>query len=115
MRVLVVDDDIIIRHYFVRMLRRYVEVEAASCVNDALSRLGQAPFDVIIADELMPDGIGRALLARVRQMQPQCRRILMSGYDLVIDSDDRSYERFFAKLGGLPDVVAWVRYAAAHP
>jgi DNA-binding NtrC family response regulator len=112
MRVLVVDDDIIIRHYFVRTLRRHVEVEEASCVAEALAKFRAASFDVVIADERMPDGSGRALLARVSRLQSRCRRILISGHEVEADPDD-SYERFFGKLGGLPNVVTWVRSVAA--
>lgn len=110
MRVLVVDDDIIIRHYFLRTLRRHAEIEAASGVAEALAKLRSTPFDIVVADENMPDGSGRALLAQARVMQARCRRVLMSGDDLDVD-DSGNYERFFPKIGGLPQVVAWVRAA----
>jgi DNA-binding NtrC family response regulator len=112
MRLLVVDDDIIIRHYFLRSLRRHVDVHDAAGMRDALTKLHAMPFDVVLADERLPDGSGRVLLARARLLQPHCRRVLMSGHDVVLD-ENASYERFFAKLGGLPSLVTWIRVVAS--
>ncbi|MBN9163034.1 MAG: hypothetical protein BGO98_15220 [Myxococcales bacterium 68-20] len=113
MRVLVVDDDIIIRHYFVRTLRRHVEVEEASGVTEALAKLRTIPFDIVLTDEHMPDGSGRALLAQASRLQLHCRRILMSADELVLN-ESSIHERSFAKVGGLPHVVAWIRAAASQ-
>lgn len=113
MRVLVVDDDIIIRHYFVRALRRHVEVEVASGVVEALAKLRTTPFDIVLSDEHMPDGSGRALLAQASQLQSHCRCILMSADELVLD-EGCAHERFFAKVGGLPHAVAWIRAATSQ-
>lgn len=113
MRVLVVDDDIIIRHYFVRSLRRHVDVEEASGVMPALAKIHALPFDIVITDEHMPDGSGRTLLAQVRMLQAHCRRILMSGNDVHLEASD-VHERFFAKAGGLTQLVAWVCAVASE-
>jgi DNA-binding NtrC family response regulator len=112
MRVLVVDDDIIIRHFFLRALRRHAEVHEATGVVDALSKLRSTTFDVVIADEHMPDGTGRALLAQARTMQARCWRVLMPRRDVAIGKSD-SFDRVFPKLGGLPQLVAWLRALAA--
>jgi CheY-like chemotaxis protein len=113
MRVLVVDDDIIIRHYLQRTLRRHAEVCEAAGVGDALRYLRSTSFDIVVADEHMPDGSGRMLLARARSMQTACRCVLISGDDIELD-ENGSYERFFPKLGGLPVLVAWLRAAATE-
>ena len=114
MRVLVVDDDILIRRYFQRSLRHYAEVHVANGVVEALSMLRAMRFDVLITDEHMPDGSGRALLSKACTIQVRCRRVLISAAELAPSADD-ACERFFPKVGGLPQVVAWVRTAAAAP
>lgn len=112
MRVLVVDDDIMIRHYFVRALRRHVnvDVDVAGGVTEALAKFRVAPFDIVISDERMPDGSGRALLTCIRRLR-RCRCILMSADDVTARPED-CYECFFAKRGGLSNVVAWVHAVA---
>lgn len=112
MRVLVVDDDIMIRRFLLRSLRRHAEVHEAPGAIAALSNIRASAFDVVITDEHMPDGSGRALLAQVRTILPRCRRILMSAEDFVLEQGG-DYDAFFPKLGGLPRLVAWVRVAAA--
>jgi len=107
MRVLVVDDDIIIRHFFIRSLRRYVDVEQARGVVEALSKLRSTRFDAVIADEYMPDGSGRALLAQVRALQSSCRRALISADEMLVHGPE--CEEFFPKIGGLARSIAWIR------
>ena len=67
LRVLVVDD-----HAANRELARLVltgagaEVGDASCGYEALSRLAEAPYDVVLLDIRMPDLDGRSVLTRLR-------------------------------------------------
>src|SRR5512143_365132 len=54
-RVLVVDDNAINRLIVVEMLKRLgVEIEQAEHGEEALDRLGAAPFDLVLMDCLMP-------------------------------------------------------------
>ncbi|MBX3262453.1 MAG: response regulator [Labilithrix sp.] len=110
LRVLVVDEDIIIRHFFARALRRHAEVYEASRVVEACALLEATTFDVVVSDEHLSDGSGRALMALVRVTQPGCRRALMSNADAG-DAEGEGPEPSFPKVGGLARLVAWVRAA----
>jgi DNA-binding response OmpR family regulator len=82
-RVLVVDDEA--NHARVISIGLRVEgfeVETAVDAEEALSRLGAAPFELAIVDLMMP-GINGIQLARlIRERHPETRVVLMSAYHL---------------------------------
>ena len=51
---------------------------------EALDRLQQQPFELLIVDYQMPEMNGIELARRVRKKFPQTRIILMSSYDLTL-------------------------------
>ena len=68
-KILVVDDDAGIREMLLLALRRNGwETEAAGDGRDALSRLGQQRFDVVVTDIQMPRMDGLALLRAIRSL-----------------------------------------------
>lgn len=46
----------------------------------ALEHIGQHRIDLVISDYLMPEMDGISFLARVREMQPEAPRIILTGY-----------------------------------
>ena len=46
----------------------------------ALEYIGQNHVDIVISDYLMPEMDGISFLARVREMQPEAPRIILTGY-----------------------------------
>jgi two-component system response regulator HydG len=81
-RVLLVDDDSVARSALARLLaaRDALVVEAAS-LEEAVRRLENEVFDLVISDQTLPRGSGVELLARVRQSWPAVARVLMSRRD----------------------------------
>lgn len=79
-RVLVVDDDEMIRRVVVRVLR-LAGFEVASCEGgaEALSLLGASPFDVMVTDLVMGGMSGVDLVRQVRTSFPTVRCVVMSG------------------------------------
>ena len=68
-KILVVDDDAGIREMLLLALRRNGwETEAAGDGRDALSRLGQQRFDVVVTDIQMPRMDGLTLLRAIRSL-----------------------------------------------
>jgi CheY-like chemotaxis protein len=57
MRVLVVDDDPLVLRMYGRLLKMY-DSATASSVKEAMARLEETEFDVVVADLAMPDGSG---------------------------------------------------------
>ncbi len=80
-RILVVDDDAIVRRSTVRVLRaRGFRVESAERGQDAVALLGQAgEFDAILSDISMPGMDGIQLLRTVRERDLDVPVILMTG------------------------------------
>ena len=80
-RVLVVDDELLIRKAVSRLLtRRGYTVVAAADGEDALREAERLPFDVAIVDYEMPGRNGLQVLAGLREVQPACIRVLMTAH-----------------------------------
>ncbi len=82
-RVLFVDDDATIlaglKLCFRRDRTRW-EMIFASDSEEALALLAREPVDVVVSDMRMPGMDGAALLAEVKAMYPDTRRLILSGY-----------------------------------
>lgn len=114
MRVLLVDDDSILRQVLRRRISARVApdvtIDEAAGVAAARAFLDTRSYDVIISDERMPDGFGHSLLALAAERQPASRRALMSGTEPPPLSPD-TFERFFSKADEIDALMAWVKEA----
>jgi len=80
-RVLVVDDDDLVRSALVRTLNTAgYEVRDAASAEQALELLKESPAEIVMSDHLMPDMTGLELLKRVRDRHPDCLRIIITGH-----------------------------------
>jgi DNA-binding NtrC family response regulator len=82
-RLLIVDDEPAVLHALRRLLQRQFKplqlgVEVCADPLQALRRLQQARFDVLISDHRMPRLDGVALLARARELDPRTVRMMLS-------------------------------------
>ncbi len=85
--ILTVDDEANILKALKRTLRKVdAKIIAAESGQEALDLLDTERVDVVISDMRMPGMSGAELLARVRADQPQCSRILLTGYSDVADT-----------------------------
>jgi signal transduction histidine kinase len=69
-RLLVVDDDPIVRESLSRMLSKVFDVETATGVSDARQRVSGAHFDAILCDVMMDEGGGEAFYSWLRRDRP---------------------------------------------
>jgi len=69
-RLLVVDDDPIVRESLSRMLSKVFDVETATGVSDARLRVSGAHFDAILCDVMMDEGGGEAFYSWLRRDRP---------------------------------------------
>ena len=80
MRVLLIDDEPMVRKIVRKMLERagheVVNVENGRA---GLDRLERAPFDLIVTDIIMPDVEGIEVLMTVRERHPSIAAVAMSG------------------------------------
>jgi len=99
--ILVLEDDISVRHISVRMLRGlgYEVIEAASG-NDArrlLSENGGRRVDLLLTDLVMPQTSGRQFADALREAHPNIKVLFISGYleESLQPSDRCAPEMFF--------------------
>jgi signal transduction histidine kinase/CheY-like chemotaxis protein len=69
-RLLIVDDDPIVRESLSRMLSRTFQVQTASGVSDAQRTVSEQHFDAILCDVMMDEGGGEAFFGWLSQERP---------------------------------------------
>jgi two-component system probable response regulator PhcQ len=110
-RILLVDDESGVLNALSRLLKlsplvvRGEEwrprVDAFTSPAQALARAAETAYDVVISDFRMPEMDGVAVLRRMRELQPDCARIILSGYTdlngLIAAINEARIDRFIAK------------------
>jgi two-component system response regulator GlrR len=79
--ILIVDDDENVARgiQMALTLRGYHAVSCGSA-EEALQRLHDAPWALVLSDLRLPDGDGQALLHQIAEAYPEVRRVLITGY-----------------------------------
>lgn len=89
-KILVVDDEEVIRSVMARTLRKEgYEVRLAANPHEGLAILAHEPIDLVIADHLMPEMTGLDFLKIVRDRFPNCVRLMLTGHadvDVVVQA-----------------------------
>jgi len=79
-RILLVDDDPLLLAGLMRQLRRQFHIETAPGADEALQMVaGEAPYTVVVSDFRMPGMNGIDLLARIKVLQPDTVRMMLTG------------------------------------
>ncbi len=80
MKLLVVDDDALVRRSLARALRRRGhDVHECASAAEALEVLGGTRFDGVITDLWMPEQDGFALLTQAKQLAPETPVVIITG------------------------------------
>lgn len=124
-RVLMVDDEVSLLDGLRRVLRGRFDVDTATSGPEGLAALEAAqaaglPYEVVVSDMRMPEMNGAVFLARFRERDPECVRLILSGQaDLASTVDavnDAGLFRFLTKpcesrdlIRALDDAVAQYR------
>ena len=86
-KILIVDDEINIREALAAILEgEDYSVAAVASVEEAMSRLGEDFFQVVISDMRMGGGSGMDLLRWMREHCPETEMILLTAYGSVEDA-----------------------------
>lgn len=110
-RIMIVDDEDNVLKALKRLLKAApcyhegvaypLDVETYVSPLDALERVKAQPYDLILADYRMPELDGAEFLCRVRELQADCVRMILSGYadleGLMKAINEARITRFIAK------------------
>jgi two-component system cell cycle sensor histidine kinase/response regulator CckA len=113
-RVLLVEDEVDVRHFAVRALKRqgYQVLEAADGV-EALEIMAanEGMIDIVVSDVVMPEMDGPALFKELRKRNPSIKVIFVSGYpnEAFRESMGSDNFAFLPKPFSLPQLAAKVK------
>ena len=79
-KILLVDDEEVIRLSFKRELQRYYDVTIASNFDEATDILSKNRFDLLVSDLVMPGRDGLELLKNVKSGNPEMSAIIITAY-----------------------------------
>jgi two-component system, probable response regulator PhcQ len=110
-RILLIDDEIGVLNALSRVLKlsplvvRGEElrprIDAFTSPVEALAHAAETAYDAVISDFRMPEMDGVAVLRQMRELQPDCARIILSGYTdlngLIAAINQARIDRFIAK------------------
>ena len=89
MRILVVDDEESVRFFLRRGLAKAgYHVDEASSGGEAIDRLGEVSYDVVLTDLVMPEVGGLKVLGAVQEMDGEAIVILMTAHGSVDNAID---------------------------
>ncbi|NIN63644.1 MAG: response regulator [Anaerolineae bacterium] len=120
-RVLVVDDEekvVFFLRESLEELGKNFTVRTAKSAEEALEKIDDQPYDLVISDLRMPGIDGLDLLRKIREKNPDTRLILMTAYGSDdVEADARSLDVFdyITKPFHVSDLVQVARDALALP
>lgn len=77
--ILIVDDEEIIRDFLSEVLEGY-DISMACDGDEAIEKLKKRPFDLVITDLRMPKVPGEEVVKAARELHPNAKVIVISGY-----------------------------------
>lgn len=114
-RVLLVDDELeLARAIAERLEIRGIPAECAGSAREALDRLQEAEFDVVVADVRMPKMNGVQLARRIRRKHPGVAVVLLTGHGSRRDAEEgekAGAAAYLAKPFDLGDLIGVLRAA----
>ena len=108
-RILIVDDDEMVRWSYLRSLQGIsCNVATASDGEEALQSMERDPFDVVLLDMRMPGQDGLSVLRTMKQKWPESEVVIITGYPTVDGAKEAvrlgAYD-YVAKPVGPQDVI----------
>jgi DNA-binding NtrC family response regulator len=117
-KILVVDDDKVVRHSYLRSLETsYANVAAAQNGEEAVHSMEQNPSDVVLLDLRMPGQDGLSVLRSIKDRWPESEVVVITGYPTLASAKEAirlgAYD-YLSKPVGPHDVIRVTDGAAAY-
>jgi len=88
-RILIVDDNEVVRKSFLRSLESISsDVEAAGDGEQALQTMERKPVDVVLLDIRMPGQDGLSVLRTIKQKWPESEVVIVTGYPSIASAKE---------------------------
>jgi two-component system, probable response regulator PhcQ len=122
-RILLVDDEVNVLNALVRAMRQHLQIEDLRIETftdpfDALSRCGEAAFDIVISDYRMPQMTGVELLHALKDVAPTTVRMILSAsteFETVTSAiSEAQVFRYIAKPWHIGELQEAIRLALVH-
>lgn len=119
-RIMIVDDEPYILNALQRVLGRKgsMEIETYDNASDALKRAQTTNFELFISDYRMPEMDGVEFLSRIKNIQPESMRMILSGFTdleaLLGSINEAEIFRFICKPWDDYELVAAIKQSLAH-
>lgn len=119
-RVLFVDDEPNICLTMPAILRQHgFEVKAVGTVNEALTQIMTAPFDVLISDlNIGQPGDGFTVVSAMRRTQPACITLILTGYpgfDTALEAIRSQVDDYLIKPAAIPGLIHLIESKLKDP
>ena len=113
-KILVVDDDEQVRSYLSRALdeRGGFSVEVARTAEEALRKIENAVFDLVLVDLKLPDMDGLQLITEILKSNPKILTVLLTGYasiDSAVEAMKRGASDYLTKPVDLDKMLVCLR------
>jgi len=113
-RILVVDDEEGIRDFLFKALPRMGRfyVELAGSAEEALKKIEQGNFDLVLTDLKMPNTDGLKLVDEITKSKPEVLTVLMTGYgtiDSVLEAMKRGASDYLTKPFNLEEMAVRIQ------
>ena len=114
LRVLVVDDEVLVR----KIIGDYLNgdghiVEAANSGHEALEKFRNSRFDIVLLDRAMPDMSGDQVAAAIKSINPAVPVIMLTGFGSMMD-DANEKPAGVDFIVGKPVTIPALRAALSH-
>jgi CheY-like chemotaxis protein len=73
------------------------EVEQATTGNEAIKKYSEAKYDLIFLDYVLPDMRGHEVAKKLKQIAPDAKLVLLSGFSNEEEESEKLYERVLLK------------------
>jgi signal transduction histidine kinase/GGDEF domain-containing protein len=113
-RILVVDDEKPIRDFLFEALTRLggFNVELAANGEEALKKIGEDNFDLVLTDMKMPKMDGLQLIAEIAKLKPETMIVLLTGFgtiDSALEAMKRGASDYLSKPINLDELMVRLR------